>query len=116
MNGAGMIWGNQCNNLGGGTWDIWDNVNAKWVSTGFACDLQNNAWNHVTIQAQREAGNALLYQSITLNGKTVNINKTYPPFQVPAGWWGVTLNYQMDGNYKQLSNTTYMDNFSFTYW
>jgi hypothetical protein len=116
MDGAGMIWGNQCNNLGGGTWDIWDNVNAKWVSTGFACDLLINAWNHVTIQAQRGAGNALLYQSITLNGKTININKTYPSFLVPAGWWGVTLNYQMDGNYKQLSNTTYMDNFSFTYW
>jgi hypothetical protein len=116
MNGAGLIWGNQCNNLGGGTWDIWDNVNAKWVSTGFACDLLDKAWNHVTIQVQREAGNTLLYQSITLNGKTININKTYPSFKVPAGWWGVTLNYQMDGNCKQLSNTTYMDNFSFTYW
>lgn len=116
MDGAGMIWGNQCNNLGGGTWDIWDNGNAKWISTGFACSLQNNAWNHVTIQAQRGDGNALLYQSITLNGKTANINKTYSPFSVPTGWWGVTLNYQMDGNYKQSLNTTYVDNFSLTYW
>jgi hypothetical protein len=116
MDGAGMIWGNQCNNLGGGTWDIWDNTSENWVSTGFACNLLNNVWNHVTIQAQRGEGNTLLYQSITMNGKTASINKTYPPFSVPTGWWGVTLNYQMDGNYKQSSNTTYLDKFSLTYW
>ena len=116
MNGAGMIWGNQCDNLGGRTWDIWDNVNAKWVPTGVVCNLINNAWNHVTIQAQRESGNTLLYQSITLNGVTANINKTYAPFSVPVGWWGITVNYQMDGNSKQASNTVYLDNLSFTYW
>jgi len=116
MNGSGMIWGTQCNNLGGGEWDIWDNVNAAWVSTGVACNLINNGWNHVTLQMQRETGNTLLYQSITLNGVTANINKSYPPFTVPAGWWGMTLNYQMDGNSKQAANVTYVDNFSFTYW
>jgi len=116
MDGVGMIWGNQCNHLGGGVWDIWDNANAKWVSTGFACNLDNNAWNHVTVQGQRESDNQIQYQSITLNGITANINKTYPPFSVPGEWWGVTVNYQMDGNNKQASNTTYLDNFSLTYW
>ena len=42
LNGVGMIWGTQCNNLGGEVWDIWDNVNAKWVSTSVACNLINN--------------------------------------------------------------------------
>ena len=116
MDGVGMIWGNQCNHLGGGVWDIWDNANAKWVSTGFACTLKSNAWNHVTVQGQRESDNQIQYQSITLNGITANINKTYPPFSVPGEWWGVTVNYQMDGNSKQASNTTYLDNFSLTYW
>jgi len=115
MNGAGMIWGTQCNHLGGGEWDIWDNVGAKWVSTGVPCNLVNNAWNHVTLQVQRQPDNSLLYQSITLNGNTANIGKTYPSFTVPISWWGVTLNYQMDGNSKQSANVTYLDNFSFTY-
>jgi hypothetical protein len=116
MGGAGLIWGHQCNILGGKEWDIWDNVNARWVSTGVACNLISNGWNHVTMQVQRGADNSLLYQSITVNGTTANINKTYASFAVPAGWWGVTLNYQMDGNYKQSSNITYLDNFSLAYW
>ena len=116
MNGVGMIWGNQCNHLGGGTWDIWNNSAAAWVSTGVACNLNDNAWNHVTIQVQRESDNTLLYQSITVNGVTSNLNMTSAPFSVPGGWWGVTLNYQMDGNSHEASNSTYMDNFSLTYW
>jgi hypothetical protein len=69
----------------------------------------------VTIQAQRESDNSLLFQSITLNGVTSNINQRYAPGTAPSGWWGITVNYQMDGNIKQTANTTYLDNFSFTY-
>lgn len=115
MNGVGMLWGNQCNNLGGKEWEIWDNVNARWVSTGVTCTLINNGWNHITIQAQRGSGNSVVYQSITLNGATASLNATYPPFSVPISWWGVTVNYQMDGNSVQASNTTYLDGFSLTY-
>jgi hypothetical protein len=115
MNGAGMTWGTQCRIAGGNEWDVWDNVNAQWVPTGVACNPISNEWNHVTIQVQRESDNSLLYESITLNGVIANINRTYPPFSVPGSWWGITLNYQMDGNYKQSANTTYLDNLSLTY-
>jgi hypothetical protein len=115
-NSVGMIWGTQCRILGGNEWDIWDNLNAKWVSTGVACNPKNNEWNHVTIQAQRGSDNSLLYQSITLNGVTAVLNKTYAPFFVPASWYGVTVNFQMDGNSKQTPYTTYLDNLSLTYW
>jgi hypothetical protein len=115
FNGLGLIWGNQCRVAGGNEWDIWDNVNSRWVPTGVACNPVKNAWNHVTIQAQRESDNSLLFQSITLNGVTSNINQRYAPGTAPSGWWGITVNYQMDGNIKQTANTTYLDNFSFTY-
>ncbi len=115
-NSIGMLWGTQCRMAGGNEWDIWDNVNAQWVPTGVACNPTNGGWNHLTIQAQRGADNSVIYQSITLNGVTANLNKTYPPFFVPASWYGVTVNYQMDGNSKQAPNTTYLDNFSLTYW
>ena len=115
MNGVGMIWGHQCNNLGDGDWDIWDNVNNAWVSAGVPCQFVNG-WNHVTIQAHRESDNTLLYESIELNGTTYALNKTYPPGVASSGWWGITANYQMDGNSTQSANTTYLDNFNFTYW
>jgi hypothetical protein len=115
MNGTGMLWGTQCDHLADGDWDIWDNVHAKWVASGVPCEVVNG-WNHVTIEAQREAGNLVLYESITLNGVTSALNRAYPPYSVPSSWWGVTVNYQMDGNYDQSANTTYLDNVSLTYW
>lgn len=115
MNGVGMIWGTQCDYLGDKSWDIWDNVHKKWISAGVPC-LFVNGWNHATMQFSREANNALLYQSIELNGTSYPLNATYPAGVAPAGWWGVTANYQMDGNSTQTANVTYLDNFSVTYW
>jgi hypothetical protein len=116
MNGVSMIWGNQCNNLGDRAWDIWDNVNQHWISTGVACPLVDKGWNHITLEVQRNADNSLLYQAFTLNGARTDLNKTYPAFTAPSGWYGITVNYQMDGDKFQSSNTTYLDNFSLTYW
>lgn len=116
MNSVGITWGTECRIRGGNEWDIWDNVGAKWVPTGVACNPLPNAWNHVTVNAQRGVGNSVLYQSITLNGATYNINKTYPAFAVPQNWYGITVNYQMDGDNKQTSIVSFLDKFTFTYW
>jgi hypothetical protein len=116
MNSVGMTWGTECRVEGGNEWDIWDNVNAKWVPTGVACNPVNGGWNHVTIDVQRGQDNTLLFESITLNGLTANINKSYAPFAVPADWYGITVNFQMDGNHAQSANTAYLDKFSFLYW
>ncbi len=116
FDGLGLIWGNQCRIAGGNEWDIWDNVSAQWVPTSVGCHPVNNAWNHVTIRGQRESDNWLLFQSITLNGVTSTINQYYAPGSAPAGWWGITANYQLDGNYDEAAYSTYLDNFSFIYW
>jgi len=50
-----------------------------------------------------------------LDDATANINQTYAPFSVPSSWFGITVNYQMDGDKNQTAITTYLDNFSFTY-
>lgn len=114
--GVGMTWGTECRIGGGNEWDIWDNVNMHWIPTGLACNPQAASWNHVTLTAERTADNKLLYESITLNGVTTPLNKMYAPFSVPSDWYGVTVNYQMDGNVKQKAITTYVDNLSFRYW
>jgi hypothetical protein len=114
FNGMGFTWGHECRIAGGNEWDIWDNANAKWVPTGISCYPLQNQWNHLTIQVQRTSSNQLLYQTITLNGVTSTLNKTYGPFSAP-GWWGITVNYQMDGNFAQWAYDIVVDNLNFTY-
>jgi hypothetical protein len=111
----GFIWGHECRIAGGHEWDVWDNVSAHWTPTGIACNPVDNAWNHLTIQVQRTADNQLLYQSITLNGVTSTVNQYYDPGSAPPGWYGVTVNYQMDGNNKQSPYSVYLDDLTFTY-
>ncbi|MGC2477674.1 MAG: hypothetical protein WA485_25275, partial [Candidatus Sulfotelmatobacter sp.] len=77
FNNTGYIWGHECRVAGGNEWDIWDNLNAKWVPTGISCYPNSNSWNHLTIQVQRTSNNQLLYQSITLNGQTHTLNWTF---------------------------------------
>jgi hypothetical protein len=63
---------------------------------------------------QRSSSNQLLYQTITLNGVTSNVNRTYSPGPAP-GWYGITVNYQMDGNYSQAPYSILLDQLTFSY-
>lgn len=115
FNTMGFTWGHQCRIAGGHEFDIWDNVGWKWVQTGVPCNPVNNAWNHLTLQVQRTSDNKLLYHSITLNGVTTVIDRYFPPFNV-GSWYGVTANFQLDGNYIQAPYSVIVDKFSLTYW
>src|SRR5262249_3057956 len=115
FNSMGFIWGTQCRIAGGHAWDIWDNGNKHWVPTGIPCNPNSNSWNHLTLQMQRTSDNKLHYQSITLNGKTAVLDRYYPPFSV-GNWYGLGVNIQLDGNYKQAPYSVYVDKFSLTYW
>jgi len=116
FHGLSFIYGTQCRIAGGHKWDIWDNIKHDWVSTGIACNPANNAWNHLVIRVRRTDDNHLQYQSITLNGVTHDINWYYGPDSVPSDWYGITVKFQMDGNYKQSPYTVYLDKLHFTYW
>jgi len=115
FNSMGFIWGHECRIAGGNEWDIWDNVTAHWVPTGVPCYPVDNSWNHVTIQVQRTANNQLLYESISLNGVTSTLNQYYDPGSAPSTWYGITVNYQMDGNYEQSPYSVYLDELTFSY-
>jgi hypothetical protein len=114
FDGMGFIWGQECRIAGGNEWDVWDNINQHWVPTGVSCKPISNAWNHLTIKAQRTDDNQLLYQSITLNGVTNNLNIYYSPW-ISHGWYGITVNYQIDGNDKQSPYSVYLDKLTFSY-
>jgi hypothetical protein len=113
FDGMSFIWGHECRIAGGHEWDTWDNINMHWVKSGIPCNPVSNAWNHLVIQAQRTSDNRLLFKSITLNDKTNTLNRYDNPS--PTTWYGLTINYQMDGNYKQQPYSVYLDNLHFTY-
>ena len=111
--GRSYIWGHECRVMGGHVWAVWDNPNNHWISTGIPCNPVSNSWNHVVIQVQRTADNQLLYQTITLDGVTHTLNWYNP--STATNWNGITINYQLDGNYKQQPYTVYLDNVNFSY-
>jgi hypothetical protein len=111
----GFIWGHECRIGGGNQWDVYDNVNQRWVATGISCYPNANSWNHVVIQVQRTSDNKLLYQSIALNGVTHTLNQYYSHGSAPSDWWGITINFQADGNSSESAYTTYLDELTFNY-
>jgi len=115
VNGRSYIFGNQCSYRSAGTWDVWDNVNNRWISTGVHCPTPNAySWNHVVIEVERTPDNKLHYVSMTMNGNKHYLNWYYP--STATSWSGVTVNYQMDGDYKQTNYSTWLDKLNLNYW
>jgi len=110
----GFIFGHECRVAAGNQWDIWDNSKGKWIPTGISCHPKSGTWNHLTLKVQRTSDNHETYQSITLNGQTANLNWTFKNGSSP-GWYGVTVNFQLDGNFKQDPYKVYLDNLTLTY-
>lgn len=49
-----------------------------------------------------------------MNGDTTTLDWTFDKGSNP-GWYGVVINFQMDGNYEQDSYKVYLDNLTLTY-
>jgi len=114
FNGMGFTFGHECRVEAGHEWDVWDAASFKWIPTGIPCNPMNNAWNHLVIQVSRTSSNQQLYKSIMLNGVPHVLNWTYGHFSAP-GWYGITVNYQMDGDYEQTPYSVYVDKLNLTY-
>jgi hypothetical protein len=115
LNKDGLFFGTQCVLGGDKKWDVLDAQTGHWMPSSAPCTFVNG-WNHLTLEFERESGDKLLYKSVALNGVTYPLNMTYPPKKVSSSWYGITVNYQMDGDKTQAANTTYLDNVSLTYW
>ena len=110
----GFIFGHECRIASGNQWDIWDNSKGAWIPTGVPCNPNSGQWNHLTLKVQRTSDNHETYQSISLNGQTTNLNWTFEKGPSP-GWYGVTVNFQLDGDYRQDAYKVYLDNLTLIY-
>jgi hypothetical protein len=115
FNGKSFIWGHECRVAGGHEWDTWDNVNNHWIKTGIPCNPKENEWNHVVIEVQRTDDDRLLFKSITVND-VKSATTRYDSPTMRKDWYGVTINYQQDGNRDQAPYSIWLDKVNFSYW
>ena len=114
VNGRSLIWGHEGRIAGGHEWDIWHNSVGHWRPTGIPCNPTPNAWNHVVIEVERTSDDNLHFISITMNGSKATTD--YYDTATPTNWYGVTINYQQDGDYAQHAYSVWLDKVNFTYW
>ncbi|PYV74592.1 MAG: hypothetical protein DMG97_08350 [Acidobacteria bacterium] len=98
-----------------GVFSVWDTAGSKWVKTSIPCRRPaSNTWEHVIVQTEITNGKAV-FQSLTHNGVTYTINKSfYPKKGVSSYSFGV--HFQMNGNRSGDSYYTWLDNLKYTYW
>ena len=112
--GMGFVFGHECRIAAGNQWAVWDPSKGAWVATGIPCYPKSVQWNHLTLKVHRTSDNHQTYESITLNGETNSLNWTLDKGSNP-GWYGLTVNFQLDGNYQQNPYKVYLDNLTVTY-
>ncbi len=115
IGGKAYIFGVQCNVQSSHTWDVWDPYYGHWRSTGISCpQFPAYKWNHVVEEFERTTDNRLHFVAITYNGVKHYVNKYYNPHS--TSWYGMGIDYQMDGNSTQTDYYTWLDKINVTKW
>ena len=114
LNGKKYIFGTQCNIKGTGTWDVWSTT-YRWKSTGIPCRAPSAyKWHHLTWQFQRTSRGQVKFLSVTLDGKTSYVNRSYAPQSSSAKELNVA--FQLDGNKTMTDYSVWVDKVTLTAW
>jgi hypothetical protein len=114
-NGQYYVFGTQCSPHWSHTWDTWDENAGTWNSTGVACPVFSaNTWNHVSIELERTWDNQLHWIAISMNGTRNTIDR-YVASKPTSYNNGISVDFQMDGDYKQTDYSVWIDKMSLTY-
>jgi hypothetical protein len=98
-----------------GVFSVWDTAGAKWSATSIPCRRPaSGSWSHLTVNTEISGGKAV-FLSLTLNGTTYTINKSfYPVSKSSSESFGV--HFQMDGNQAGNAYYAYVDQLTFKAW
>jgi hypothetical protein len=113
VGGRKYIFGTQCN-VAAKEWDVWNTAGAAWEPTGVACPAPPTyTWNHLVWQFERVNGQAR-FISLTLNGTTSYINRTYSV--QGSGVNELNVAFQMDENNRATNYDVWLDKVNLTAW
>lgn len=114
VGGHKYIFGTQCNIKGTGTWDVYS-VTYHWKSTGIPCHQPTAyKWHHLTWQFQRTSSGNVKFVSVTLDGNTHYVNRTYSPKSSSVS--ELNAAFQMDGDRYQTDYYVWLDKVTLTAW
>jgi hypothetical protein len=115
VGGYKYIFGTECDPRGTGQWAVWDGAATTWRPTGIACRPPSaNTWHHLVEEFQRDDDGHVTFVSITLDGVTNYVNRTYG--SIPSSVNEINVAFQMDGDYAQHPYGTWLDGVKLTYW
>ncbi len=115
VGGLRYIFGTQCDYKDHKTWDVFDGVARKWVSTGIACTPPSAyVWHHLVLEFQRTSGNMAKFISVTLDGKKSYFNKSFAPHTSSVRELNVA--FQMDGNKYMTDYSVWVDKMKMSTW
>lgn len=98
-----------------GVWRVWDSQNGDWVATTAPCTRPPaNTWQHLTFDYQRANGQAV-FVSITVNGQTYAINKSFNP-NAQTGSSSIGVHFEIDGNGSAAPYNVWVDEMSLSIW
>ena len=114
VGGHKYIFGTECNIKGSHTWRVWSAA-TSWVSTGIPCGMPSAyKWHHLTWNFQRTSTGKVKFVSVTLDGKTSYVNRTYSPKS--SGVSELNVAFQMDGNKDMTDYQVWLDKVTLTAW
>jgi hypothetical protein len=115
VGGKRYIFGTQCDYKDHKTWDVFDGVARKWVSTGIACTPPSAyTWHHLVLEFQRTSGNMAKFIAVTLDGKKSYFNKSFAPHSSSVRELNVA--FQMDGNGSMTDYSVWVDKMKMSTW
>lgn len=114
-NGKHFIFGTQCDIRKSKQFDVWDDINKKFVPTGIGCSAPTAyKWHHLIWEFERTTDNRVKFVSVTLDGVKHYVNMSYATRSISAS--SLSTAFQMDGNYQQADYTVWLDKVTLKYW
>ncbi len=114
VGGQKFIFGTECDVRTNGGWRVWDTANAHWTPTSATCQVNANAWNHLTWEFER-VGSQTHFIAVTLNGYRQVVDKYYYSRSV-GNAREINVAFQMDGDEHEENYQAWLDKVTLYYW